>query len=128
MKWALVTERYGYDAPEFECGNVRDMVKYINAIAPELAQGIQPRFVLEKAAVVEYVWQHEGKDACCIRRAGDHLFAYQSPRDWKYRTVAVSDSLENIPQGFPAERAEQHGTLYVFPSEMPALDKAGYVV
>ena len=33
MKWALVTERYGYDAPEFECGNVRDMVKYINAIA-----------------------------------------------------------------------------------------------
>ena len=39
MKWALVTERYGYDAPEFECGNVRDMVKYINAIAPELAQG-----------------------------------------------------------------------------------------
>ena len=20
MKWALVTERYGYDAPEFECG------------------------------------------------------------------------------------------------------------
>ena len=40
MKWALVTERYGYDAPEFECGNVRDMVKYINAIAPELARGI----------------------------------------------------------------------------------------
>ena len=39
MKWALVTERYGYDAPEFECGNVRDMVKYINAIAPELARG-----------------------------------------------------------------------------------------
>ena len=45
MKWALVTERYGYDAPEFECGNVRDMVKYVNAIAPELARGIQPRFV-----------------------------------------------------------------------------------
>ena len=57
MKWALITERYGYDAPEFECGNVRDMVKYINAIAPELAQGIQPRFVLEKAAVGEYVRQ-----------------------------------------------------------------------
>ena len=61
MKWALVTERYGYDAPEFECGNVRDMVKYINAIAPELARGIQPRFVQEKAAVGEYVRQHEGK-------------------------------------------------------------------
>ena len=74
MKWALVTERYGYDAPEFECG--------------------------------------------------DHLFAYQSPRDWKYRTVAVSDSPENVPQGFPAELAEQHCMLYVFPSEAPALDRA----
>ena len=81
MKWALVTERYGYDAPEFECGNVRDMVKYINAIAPELARGIQPRFVQEKAAVGEYVRQHEGKSSYSIRRAGDHLFAYQSPRD-----------------------------------------------
>lgn len=124
MKWALVTERYGYDAPEFECGNVRDMVKYINAIAPELARGIQPRFVQEKAAVGEYVRQHEGKSSYSIRRAGDHLFAYQSPRDWKYRTVAVSDSPENVPQGFPAELAEQHCMLYVFPSEAPALDRA----
>lgn len=128
MKWALVTERYGYDAPEFECGNVRDMVKYINAIAPELARGIQPRFVQEKAAVGEYVRQHEGKSSYSIRRAGDHLFAYQSSRDWKYRTVAVSDSPENVPQGFPAERAEQHGMLYVFPSKAPALDRADYVV
>ena len=39
MKWVLYTERYGYDAPEFGCGNVRDIIKYINTIAPELAQG-----------------------------------------------------------------------------------------
>ncbi len=103
------------------------MVKYINAIAPELAQGIQPRFVQEKAAVGEYVRQHEGKSSYSIRRAGDHLFAYQSPCDWKYRTVAVSDSLENVPQGFPAEQAEQHGMLYVFPSEAPAMDRADVV-
>ena len=124
----LYTERYGYDAPEFCCGNVREMTAYINAMAPELAQGIQPRFVLEKAAVGEYVRQHEGKAAYSIRREGDHLFAYQSSRDWKYRTVAVSDSPENVPQGFPAERAEQHGMLYVFPSKAPALDRADYVV
>ena len=120
--------RFGYDAPEFCCGNVREMTAYINAMAPELAQGIQPRFVLEKAAVGEYVRQHEGKAAYSIRREGDHLFAYQSSRDWKYRTVAVSDSPENVPQGFPAERAEQHGMLYVFPSKAPALDRADYVV
>ena len=127
-KWTLYTERYGYDAPEFECGNVRDIVKYINAIAPELAQGIQPAFVQEKAAVGEYVRQHEGKAAYSIRREGDHLFTYQSSRDWKYRPVAVSAALEDAPQGFPAEQAEQHGGLYVFPSEAPALDKPGYIV
>ena len=124
IKWTLYTERYGYDAPEFCCGNVREMTAYINAMAPELAQGIQPRFVQEKAAVGEYVRQHEGKSSYSIRRAGDHLFAYQSSRDWKYRTVAVSDSPENVPQGFPAELAEQHCMLYVFPSEAPALDRA----
>lgn len=75
IKWTLYTERYGYDAPEFCCGNVREMTAYINAMAPELAQGIQPRFVLEKAAVGEYVRQHEGKAAYSIRREGDHLFA-----------------------------------------------------
>ncbi|UQT48475.1 hypothetical protein M5E87_28645 [Flavonifractor plautii] len=39
IKWTLYTERYGYDAPEFCCGNVREMTAYINAMAPELAQG-----------------------------------------------------------------------------------------
>ena len=91
MKWALVTERYGYDAPEFECGNVRDMVKYINAIAPELAQGIQPRFVLEKAAVGEYVRQHEGKAAysiqMCIRDSVKPAAA--STPTWPRRTTAT---------------------------------------
>lgn len=33
-KWTLFTERYGYDAPEFCCGNVREMVKYINSTPP----------------------------------------------------------------------------------------------
>ena len=127
IKWTLYTERYGYDAPEFCCGNVREMTAYINAIAPELAQGIQPRFVQEKAAVREYIRQHEGKDAYCIRREGEHLFTYQSLLDWKFREVAVSASLENVPQGFPAEQAERHGTLYVFPSEAPALEKPDYM-
>ncbi|MBS6641704.1 MAG: hypothetical protein KH295_11730 [Clostridiaceae bacterium] len=128
MKWALFTERYGYDAPEFECGNVRDMVKYVNAIAPELAQGIQPPFVKEKEAVGAYVRQHEGKDAYCIRREGAHRFTYLSSCDWKYRPVAVSTTLEDVPEGFDAGQAEKHGGLYVFWSEAPALDKAEHTV
>lgn len=128
MKWALFTERYGYDAPEFECGNVRDMVKYVNAIAPELAQGIQPPFVKEKEAVGAYVRQHEGKDAYCVRREGAHRFTYLSSCDWKYRPVAVSTTLEDIPEGFDAGQAEKHGGLYVFWGEAPALDKADHGV
>lgn len=128
MKWALFTERYGYDAPEFECGNVRDMVKYVNAIAPELAQGIQPSFVKEKEAVGAYVRQHEGKDAYCIRREGAHRFTYLSSCDWKYRPIAVSTTLEDIPEGFDAGQAEKHDGLYVFWSEAPALDKADHAV
>ena len=128
MKWALFTERYGYDAPEFECGNVRDMVKYVNAIAPELAQGIQPPFVKEKEAVGAYVRQHEGKDAYCIRREGAHRFTYLSSCDWKYRPIAVSTTLEDIPEGFDAGQAEKHDGLYVFWSEAPALDKADHAV
>ena len=123
MKWALVTERYGYDAPEFECSNVRDMVRYINAIAPELEQGIQPPFVQEKKAVEEYVRQHETKDAYCVRRNGEHLFTYQSSIDWNYRPVAVSATPEDVPHGFPTEQAEKHKDLYVFPKEPPALDR-----
>ena len=128
MKWALFAERYGYDAPEFECGNVRDMVKYVNAIAPELAQGIQPPFVKEKEAVGAYVRQHEGKDAYCVRREGAHRFTYLSSCDWKYRPVAVSTTLEDVPEGFDTGQAEKHGGLYVFWSEAPALDKADHAV
>ena len=60
-KWALYTERYGYDAPEFFSGNVRNMVQYINGMAAELEQGIQPAFLLEKRVVSKYVLRHEGE-------------------------------------------------------------------
>lgn len=39
-KWALITERHGFDAPEFQCDHVRDMVKYINGMARELERGV----------------------------------------------------------------------------------------
>ena len=39
-KWVLYTERYGFNEPEFQCGNVRDMVRYLNRLGPELARGV----------------------------------------------------------------------------------------
>lgn len=38
-KWVLYTERYGFQEPEFQCGNVRDMIRYVNRLGPELQQG-----------------------------------------------------------------------------------------
>ena len=120
IKWTLYTERYGYDAPEFCCGNVREMTAYINAMAPELAQGIQPRFVLEKAAVGEYVRQHEGKAAYSIRREGESPVRPTNPPATGNIGLSRFRTLRRMfPQGFPAERAEQHGMLYVFPSKAP---------
>ena len=42
-KWALHTERHGFDSPEYQCGNVRDMIQYINNLGRELSgKGIPP--------------------------------------------------------------------------------------
>ena len=38
-KWALYTERHGFEKPEFQCANVRDMIRYLNEMGPELACG-----------------------------------------------------------------------------------------
>lgn len=38
-KWVLYTERHGFDEPEFQCANVRDMIRYVNGLGPELARG-----------------------------------------------------------------------------------------
>ena len=42
QKWALYTERHGFNQPEYECGNLREMVKYINGLGRELAQAENP--------------------------------------------------------------------------------------
>ncbi len=58
MKWALVTERYGFDAPEFDCRDIREMIRYVNSIGPELQKGVIPMFIAEKDAVTAYTRSH----------------------------------------------------------------------
>ena len=38
-KWVQYTERYGLQEPEFQCANVREMIRYVNRLGPELDQG-----------------------------------------------------------------------------------------
>ena len=48
QKWSLITERFGFDKPEYECDDVRNMVKWINRLGCELRDGITPDFVTER--------------------------------------------------------------------------------
>ena len=41
-KWTLYTGRHGFEQPEFTCGNVRDMLRHINSMAPESWRGNPP--------------------------------------------------------------------------------------
>ena len=114
MKWSLTTERFGYGTPEFECGDVREMTRYINSIGPELQQGIIPPFVAEKDAVTAYVMQRGEPQGISIYRAGDHQYSYTSRHDRRKRTVMAVASAEDAPPGFVAEQAEQIKGLYVY--------------
>ena len=113
-KWALVTERYGFDAPEFECRDIREMVKYINSIGPELQQGISPPFIAEKDAVTAYAMQRGEPKGIHIYREGDHCYSYTSRQDRRKHTVMTVASLEDAPPGFAAEQAENIKGLCVY--------------
>ena len=99
--------------------DVRDVVRYINSMAAELEHNAQPDFLLEKQAVSDYIFRHEWKRNIPIYREGEHKFSYISRKDRKPQKVTVTCSLEDLPSGYTAEQAEQHGKLYVFGMEQP---------
>lgn len=113
-KWALVTERYGFDAPEFDCRDIREMVKYINSIGPELQKGIIPPFIAEKDAVTAYTRLRGEPEGIHIYRDGDHRFSYAPRRGWQMRTVLTAASLEDAPPGFVSEQAHAVRGMYVY--------------
>ncbi len=101
----LYTERYGYDAPEFGCANVREMVKYVNRLGWELARGIQPPFIAEKATLEKYIAQRTGGDGIHIFRDGEHQYQYRTPGDRTLKGAAVALSADALPAAFSAEQA-----------------------
>lgn len=114
-KWALRTRRYGAGAPEFDCGNIRSMSRYINSMAQELEQDIQPVFIAEKQAVTLYAaFQGEPVNGVSVYRDGSHQFSYTSFRDRRKRTVMAVSDLNEAPSGFVLEQAEQIKGIYVY--------------
>ena len=115
MKWALTTERFGFDTPEFECRNVRDMVKYINELGPQLEQNTIPDFVLEKQAVETYIHRH-GEPLCTpVYLDGTHRYIYKSAQDRQLHVVMASADLKDVLflSGFASKHAENIKGIHV---------------
>lgn len=113
-KWALMTRRYGDGAPEFECDNIQSMSRYINNMAHELEQGIQPVFIAEKQAVLFYAIIHGEPAGVQVYREGNHQFSYISFQDERKRTVMAVSNLNEAPTGFVLDQAKQIKGIYVY--------------
>ena len=113
-KWALITKRFGYGSPEFECGNIRSMIRYINQLGPELEQGIKPIFIAERFAVEVYTLIC-GEHSCpYVYREGEHCYSYTSFRDKQQHTVMTSAKAEDVPPGLKSEKIKG---IHVWPIE-----------
>lgn len=113
-KWSLTTERFGYGTPEFECKDIRSMIRYINQIGPELEQSFQPPFVAEKRAVEIYAKIYGEPLGIYVYREGDHRYSYTSFLDEKQRNVIAIARLEDAPADFVAEHAEEIKGIHVY--------------
>lgn len=114
MKWSLITERFGYGTPEFECKDIRKMIQYINQIGPELEQGFQPPFVAEKWSVEVYAQIYGEPLGIYVYREGEHRYSYTSFLDKKKRNVIAIADLKDAPAGFVAEQAEEIRGIHVY--------------
>lgn len=116
-KWVLETRRYGVGGPEFECGDIRGMSRYINDMAHELEQDIQPGFIAEKQAVRLYT-RFQGEPAGIrIYREGDHRYSYLSSQDGCWRMVMAAASLEKVPPEVQTQGMVSVRGLYIIPQE-----------
>lgn len=97
-RWTLYTGRFILHAPEFGCGHVHDMTKYIDNLGRELTQGIRPAFLDEKVAAVEYILHRPVLlPSRSLRREGEHSYSFLDRDDGRRKTVHVAHSLETLP-------------------------------
>ena len=122
-KWSLFTWRYGLDGPEYDHANVRQMIRYINKIGPELERDITPPFVGERRAVEVYAHKRHGEPwEIPVYRNGEHCFTYKSRQDGKEHVVMVTSDLTAPPPGFLPEQSVPVTDIYIHcPEHMKGL-------
>lgn len=113
--WTLYTKRFGFHAPEFGCGRVRDMTEYIDQMAHEVEQGVIPPFLAEKAAAVEYILHRPViYPSKALRREGEHGYSFLDRDDHHRKMIHVFRSLEEIPPDIKASDAREINGLYIY--------------
>lgn len=133
-RWTLYTGRFSLHAPEFGCGHVHDMTKYIDNLGRELTQGIRPAFLDEKAAAVEYILHRPVLlPSRALRREEEHSYSFLDRDDGRRKTVHVTRSPEEIPPEAQAAGSREINGLFVYcpedagiplPAPQRAKDKA----
>lgn len=110
-KWGLYTRRYGEGEPEFECGNIRRMLRYIHTMAHELEYGIDPPFWEEKKAAEQFVFERGCYGSVVLHREGEHSYSYWDLRTDSRKVVHVGT---NAPSGSQTSGGEEINGLYVY--------------
>lgn len=113
-KWTLETMRYGGNGPEYDCGDIRSMSRYINNMAHELEQDIQPSFIAEKQVAATYAILFGEPLGIRIYREGEHRYSYTSFLDKRVYNVMVISDPKDAPPGFDAQQAEDVRGMLVY--------------
>ena len=114
-KWSLFTGRYGEDAPEFDCWDVRELLEYIVQISPELERNIKSPIVAEKRAASAYARIFHGESGeFAIYRDGDRRYSFRARRDGREHIMMVASDLNDAPPGFLPEQAVFIRGQYVY--------------
>ena len=82
-KWVLYTERYGYDAPEFCSGNVRNMVQYINGMASNFCKLHYFSYLMEYSCLKTLASKHKTSLSKIIDKFNDGTGKWGVPYETK---------------------------------------------
>lgn len=128
--WSLFTYRYGLDGPEFDCEDVREIIRYIDRSGPVLKRGGKPAFVAERRAVEIYAHRYHGEPwGLPVYRDGAHRYSYRFRQDGREHMVMAAAGLDDMPPGFDSKLAEDIKGVYVYCPEdganaLPTPEKA----
>ena len=125
-KWGLHTGRYGEGAPEYECGHIRRMLRYIHTMAHEAEHNIKPAFIAEKEAVEQFLFESNRLTRGSVRREGEHSYSFLDRDDGRRKMVYVVRSWEDVPSECVTAAAKEIKGLYVYcPEDTKGPEKVG---